>query len=266
MIGFPRINVYTMRPLNLLRDLSGVVALLLMPGLASATIIPTAMGGGILEAGNGSVVVVGNCINFYQVAPVAACPQALGAGSTFTTDGGSTAPFIDGNTGTIKDLNLTMAFPLVDFVTVTGTGGLIHFDLTDIRFNTGPNIGTCAAPPDTMSGASCTPANSPFSLTNGLAAPGQPANTVAVSLTVDLIGYTGTSVSGSTPYTGVFTTQLAGNIDTILSTISTGGNVTASWSATFTPLAAVPEPATSATLGVSLLCLSYLIRRRLVKH
>jgi hypothetical protein len=237
------------------------VLILSAAGVAQATQL-TNSGTAILNAGNGSVVVSGNgvtsgCINWYNSGGPPPCtnPPTAGSGS-LTVDASSTSPFTDGETGTIQDLAFNTVYPVVDFISI---GGVDFFNLTDIRFNGATAVGDCTvASGDETSGASCTPAFSPFTLTNGIANPttGQ-VDTVSIDFTVDAIGYTGSSSTGFDSYIGIFSTQQAiqgMNIQDILNTIAppTNGSISASWSATFTPVAEVPEPESYLLLGAGL--------------
>jgi hypothetical protein len=223
------------------------------------------LGSAILDAGNGSVIVSGNgstsgCINWYNTTAPTTCPDVGGSGD-FTVDGGSTAPFTPGATGTIQDLSFQTTYPLVDFLDVSHINGDVFFDLEDIRFNGGAAIGDCSAGANDP-GVTCTPADSPFQLTNGLIDPNTGmVDTVSVAFTVDAWGYrdnSGTNYDEATQYVGTFTTQEAiqgATIQSILNEIADGGSVTASWSATFTPEAPTslaPEPVTFLLLGMGL--------------
>jgi len=233
--------------------------------LAGATGL-TGFGSAVLEAGNGSVVVSGNgttggCIIWYNGGtPPTTCPTT-GSGN-LTVQAGSTAPFTNGDIGTIDNLNFDTTLPLVGFMVINNlpnTPASIDFDLKDIRTNGATPIGGCSGAAATTAGDTCTPANSPFQLTNGLVDPvtGM-VDTVSVSLTLDAYGYTGssgTNYNAATPYIGTFTTQQAitgATIQSILNTIGTGGSVHASWSATFTPIAPTPEPLAFFLMGVGL--------------
>jgi len=244
------------------------VILVTMSGMAWATPI-TNLGTGILNIGNGSVIVTGNglttgCIDFYNLVAPATC-QIDGTTSMLTVEGGSTAPFASGQTGTITDLNFNTVFPVIDFIDIGPSGSVARFDLKDLRYNNGPEIGNCMS---TAPGVTCTPANSPFQITNGLADANGVVNTVSITLTVDAWGYTGssgTNHNSANPYVGIFTTQspLQGNIVSILARITSGGRVDSSWSASFAPLPAVatPEPFTFGLFGGGLILAGILGRR-----
>jgi len=246
--------------------IAGIFTLIaLTASLAGATAL-TGFGSAILEAGNGSVVVSGNgttggCIIWYNGGtPPTTCPTT-GSGN-LTVEAGSTAPFNNGDTGTIDNLNFNTTLPLVGFMVINNlpnTPATIDFDLKDIRTNGATPIGGCSGAAATSPGDTCTPANSPFQLTNGLVDPGTGlVDTVSVSITVDAYGYTGnsgTNYNAATPYIGTFTTQQAiqgATIQSILDTIGMGGSVNASWSATFTPAAATPEPIAFFLVGMGL--------------
>ena len=219
----------------------------------------TNLGTAVLDAGNGSVVTSGNlttngCINWYNGGPApVTCPSA--STGILTVVAGSTSPFTDGSTGTIKNLEFDTIYPVVDFSAIGG----LDFDLLDLRFNFGPAIGDCTSPGYTDPGVSCTPADSPFTFTNGLVDPrtGQ-VDTVTVEFTVDAEGYTGssgTNYNQADPYVGIFSTQQAiqgQNIQTMLNTLATGGSEDFAWSATLTPTDGVPEPASLPLLGIGL--------------
>jgi len=256
-----------------LAGLISVVGFMAMPAAAGTL---TSFGTAILQAGNGSVVVSGNgstggCIIWYNGgSPPTTCPTT-GTGN-LTVQGGSTAPFTVGDMGTIDNLNFNTTLPLVGFMVInngTNNPNTIDFDLNDIRFNGSTAIGSCSGSSELTPGASCTPANSPFTITNGL---GDPANnnmvdSATVTLTVDAFGYTGGSgmnYNSATPYVGTISTQQAirnATIQSILNSIQGGGSVSASWSATFQPSSTVPEPAPFLLLASGLMAIG-LARKR----
>jgi len=236
--------------------------------MAGATPIQN-LGTGSLDAGNGSVIVSGNgvttgCINWYTTTAPTLCPDT-GATGDLTVQGGSTAPFVAGDTGTIQDLSFQTTLPLVDFLVINRPSmASLQFDLLDIRSNTtGSDIGSCSGSAALEEDVSCTPAGSPFTITNGPDDPnnGNLPDTASVTFTVDAYGYvtnSGTNYNAANLYVGTFTTQQAisdATIQSILSAISApGGSVTASWSATFSPepVSGVPEPASFLFLGIGL--------------
>jgi hypothetical protein len=268
-------NGHDKRVLPNFRQVFLFTALFLSPSLTYATFV-TNFGPGTFNAGNSSVEVTGGsgtgCIQFFSSGSAPACvPGSTSGGSSFTVNPPDNGPFAPGESGFIDSIDFTNAFPIVNFMVVTTPSGVVHFDLKDLRTNTGANIGSCSGAGGLAPGASCTPSGSPFTITNGLIDPSTGVvDTVTISLTVDLFGYVGTSgtnYNAANPYVGIFTTQsaLSGNIETILATISGGGSETASWSASFAPLSPVPEPATFGTLGLSLIGVGYVLRRRFGK-
>jgi hypothetical protein len=276
--GKQHMNGKNERPIHLSRSyltLAGISALILSIVVPAGASPITNLGTGILDAGDGSVVVSGNgttsgCINWYNgtTAP-ATCPD-VGGTASLTVEGGSSAPFFSGQTGTIQDLSFETVTPLVDFIEVNRGGGApLQFDLEDIRFNGGTAIGDCSAGASDP-GATCTPADSPFQLTNGLIDPNTGlVDTVSVSFAVDAYGYlnsSGTNYDEADMYVGTFTTQEAiqgATIASLLSTIADGGSVSASWSATFAPETSspVPEPPPFILMGAGFMMVG-LYRRK----
>jgi len=216
-------------------------------------------------SGNG---VTSGCIIWYNIAPLT-CPAPpatppTGTGNFSVQAGGSSGIFNGSETGTIQDLSYMTAFPVVDFLTLSN-GAL--FDLIDLRPNLGANIGDCTiATGSQNSGVACTPAGSPFTITNGQCiGVNCVATTATISFTVDAEGYTGTSgtnYSAATAYVGNFSTTSAinGNINQVLATIEAGNPILVPWIANFSPVAS-PEPATFGSIGIALVALGMLRRR-----
>ena len=177
---------------------------------------------------------------------------------TFTTTSGAveTGDFAGLTSGTIQSLTLTtgpVSVPgFVDFQ--SGLATPITFDLTSIA----AGVGTAAGCASTTPGAACTPAGSPLTLFQ------LSSNTVIISLQVNGLSYTGSAASGSSPTSGIFSTQTAvnGTIPQIYGQLVAGGTMTGiTYSASFAPTA-VPEPAAVLLLGLGLLGVGSLARRR----
>jgi len=265
---------YTRRACAALGGFIGAISLMATSAMAGPL---TSYGTAILQAGNGSVVVSGNgttggCIIWYNGgSPPTACPTS-GSGN-LTVQAGSTLPFTAGDTGTIDNLNFNTTLPLVGFMVINNSPNnpnTIDFDLNDIRFNGTNAVGSCSGPAALSPGVSCTPANSPFTITNGLADPnnGNMVDSATVTLTVDAWGYTGSSgmnYNSATLFVGTFSTQQAiqnATIQSILNTIQSGNSVNASWSATFQPASTAPEPAPFMMMGSALVVIGLVRKSR----
>jgi len=184
-----------------------------------------------------------------------------------------TTNFTSGSTAadTIRDVFLFGALPVVDFETVASplSGGVVNFNLTSIITPPTPVGNNCT----TFSpSAVCAPGSgSPLILTQ------EGSSQVNVTFSVDLAAYTGTSATGSTPYLGIFSTNLSGSLPTmtgnpfsgtadtipdILGFIGDGGTITSTWSAQESAITATPEPLSFFLLGSGLVGLSLLGRHR----
>jgi hypothetical protein len=190
------------------------------------------------------------------------------------TDGSSTL-FVFPSVGTIKDLP---GFGSVtDFEEVQGSalvgGATVHFDLASVVVNGAAAVGNCNSNADFNS---CTPANSPFTLLED-----GTGTQLSISFNTLLNGYTGTSAGGTTPYSGMFSMQVAGvfngtgacggitaNTTNFISCEAAGGTILTTWSATETPVApiATPEPTSIALMGSVLLALTPFLRRRRLRN
>ena len=157
------------------------------------------------------------------------------SGGTFTS-----------GTGTIEDLagGAPGTFMLL-------AGGVLDYSLSAFAAPATTD-GICSTTVALATGHSCIAfAGSPFLFTSQGA-------TTAVSL--DALGIlTDTGNASTSPYSGLFTTQLIANTAAIASTIDAGGSITSTYSATLATgpagSASTPEPATFALLstGVALL-------------
>jgi hypothetical protein len=198
------------------------------------------------------------CINW---AYPAACQNTTGIQDAISS--GDPLAFTSGSTAsdTIKDLLTSEILPLTDFETIQSplAGGIVNFDLESI-FIPGA-FGNCAS---SSIGTSCNPGGgSPFDLLQDT------ANEVTVTFSVSMDAYTGSIATGFTPYVGIFSTNLSGNIPgtslpftvpNILTFIAGGGTITSTWSAQES--ATVPEPSTMVLLGAGLLFVGSATRLR----
>jgi hypothetical protein len=267
-------------PKTVLREFTlavvGLTVLAIGPKEMFANAIPLG-GGGVLNASNMpgglfAITTTAPCISF------AAANTCAGATTGIAVSG--TDP-IFGTTGTIKDIGTS--FPIVGFKTanLTIAGGPAIFDLENIVAPSGLPLCTF-----TTSSGSCSTGTFVF----GQNSPTQ----VSFSFTTNENGYTVSSATGFTPYRGIFTTQLTGNLsafgctvsgaqtctDTIgnilifeataaqttaagLGAIGQSGTFKSTWSATESPNAttATPEPISFVLIGPGLVGVA-LYRRR----
>jgi hypothetical protein len=170
------------------------------------------------------------------------------------TVAGSTGTFMPllGMTGTIASANNAPGpQSIMNYINFGPPG----FNLTSIN----PGVlgsGQCGASPPAP-GQACTPSGSIFNLTNN------PGGTFTVQWVVqgNFIG----TLGEVTAYTGIFTTQIAGNYqNNFLSILQAGGTVPTSYSMTFSvpPPTQTPEPATLLLISTGLAGITAYIKRR----
>jgi hypothetical protein len=242
--------------------------LAIAPGNIYATAIITS-GSGVVSLSplTGTLVGVSNaCINWMSTNP---CPP--GATVQDSVSSLDSSVFTSGSTAsdTIKDLLATASFPISLFETIQSPlpGGVVNFDLES--FVVPGAFGNCTSG---AVGNSCNPGGgSPFDFQQ------ISSNQVEVSFALNMLAYTGTLASGSTPYNGGFNTTLSGTINNIplsmggipdtipnvLNFIAGGGTVTSTWDNQENPVTtATPEPVSFLLLGSGLVGLSLLGRRK----
>lgn len=135
-----------------------------------------------------------------------------------------------------------------------GVATPITFDLTFIA----PGVGTQAACASSTPGSLCTPNGSPFTLLQ------LTSSTVVASLQLNGNAYTGTAATGSSPTTGVFSTQtvLGGTLPQIIGALNQGQTIQGiTYSASFIA-SPVPEPASVLLMGLGLAGAGLIARRK----
>ncbi len=236
---------------------------------AWATSIPIGPQGGIVAIGNSPGVLVGvsstgggqtGCINWLTPFGGSASPCSTSTVDSMIVSGGDTTDFTIPSTGTIKDVTQGTSF-ISQFETINGPLGTVFFDLTSVPSATVPVGNDCTSG---AVGSTCVPTGSPFAFHQVT------ADQVDVTLAMGLEAYTGSNLTGETPYNAIFSTTLSGrlsdgsvvNIPDILNLeINEHGTITSTWSASESP-SAVPEPLMSWFVGAGIVGI-VLARRRM---
>jgi hypothetical protein len=196
---------------------------------------------------DGSVTVSDTTIDFFNNASVA---NVYNVNTGFGSFAGLSTPD--------SILNLTMGpitgpTSVVGFLTATTSIGVIKFDITNID----PGTGTLAACSSDSPGSTCTPAGSPFTLTQAS------ADTVGFTFSAEGIAYTGQSSTGSTPAQILLTgQQVPGTITEVLVSLENNGTFSNTFSGAIS--VGAPEPGTLAEIliGCCFVGLGSLRRRR----
>jgi hypothetical protein len=249
-----------------------VATLLAAMAPSYADALPTPPDGGILEISNQIGILLALTVSPSPCFNWGGGTTCAGATESMAVSGFSTL-FSTGSLGTIEDMN--GLGPVTQFETVPGGsavgGATVNFDLTSLKVNGGTAIGNCGSD---ATFTSCTPADSPFTLTEN-----SNGTQLEISFTALLNGYTGTSASGTTPYIGTFSMQDAGtftgsgacaggltaDITNFVNCEAAGGTIDSTWSATESPTPTslgTPEPMSIALMGSMLLPLIPYLRRR----
>lgn len=261
-------------------------ALAVVPTNIFATALPLTDAGILTVAAQGNLVgvtTIPTCINWGGGSTCAGASHNMGVSGTSNL-------FSAPSTGTIKDLSMFPPPTLVGFETVNGAGAIagniVTFDMTGVLIST---FGDCTS---NAANNSCSPANSPFTFSED--GTGGPGSDVTIKFTVFLDAYTcpggvaGTSGgcndtnTGFTLYKAQFSTDQSGtlngsgacagvavDITNILNCEAaagpfagmTPGTITATWSATESPVTATPEPISFILFGSGLIGVAVFGRR-----
>jgi hypothetical protein len=190
-------------------------------------------------------------IDFFGTPASFCAVPGVGVPGCFNTQAVSNGNFPPpaGAAGTILDLQspplpVSGAANLASWITFTGGAGVV-FNLTFLVPGSAVDCATLTpaqlAAPNTTCSAYFGGIASPFTLTNDAT-----GTQTAVRMATFVDAYIGSAATGTTPYRGIFTTQVQGNLGQVLAAAATPAGFApdgVSYSANFTP---IPEPGTVA--------------------
>lgn len=239
---------------------------LLLPTLAHASLIT-----GTLAIGSINGVIIsapGGVGNVQFIANGSGDAFTVNTSSSSGTFVPSTVPASD--PGKLPDQINQTNNPVNTFFTI-GAGyqpGFMTLDGTPLTFTLQEILGgsysalQCASTP-ALAGQVCTPPNTPYSLTNTGTFGQSPTGSTA---SFSILGTFGDGIpADSAVYSGLFQTTFSGqSYQQVLTQIGTVGSITTSFSATFTPVAPIPEtgPLGLVLSGLGLMGLSMLRRKK----
>ena len=238
---------------------------------SAATITGVTNISGSVNVGNTGTLASPQLYMDFFSGPIPCATPGLGVPGCGSVNAASTGDFPTPGPAEVTILDLQApplatsgAESLPNWFVFTG-GSSVHMDLTFLSPGGGVNCNNLTAAQLLTPNSSCTAyfngVASPFTLTND-----QNATNVAVSMSANLLGWKVSSATGTTPYTGQFTTQVGGNLASVLGGANTAAGFApggVSFSANIAPIpGGVPEPLTFSLMGGGLLLLGFVRRRK----
>jgi hypothetical protein len=256
------------RTYNISALIMAAAVMLAFMGTATATAIP-----GATPQWNGSnlsVAVTMACLNFFN-ASIDACPP--GTSDIFTLNAPSDAIFgtVGSTTGTTKDYLAANQASFAPGTVQPYTGGTAFMTLNGFTFDvTSINVPAAVPCPPSATPGSCTIEDvvltqldlAPASQTNPCVSGLTTCGHVTVGFSSNGIGYSGSSSTGSTPFTFSYSSQFNGETIADLLAKAAAGQIQDSVSITANGVnAAVPEPMAFSLMGLGLAALGIYGRR-----